>query len=101
MKRKSGKKVKRKKKAQPSDGAASSASVETASNLMFEDPFEDEFAEEEIINGDEEMDETQESAPAPRVNQNNYIAHPDCMWQVWMPGVDALPEGTELDFDTR
>jgi hypothetical protein len=73
MKRKSGKKVKRKKKAQPSDGAASAASVETASNLMFEDPFEDEFAEEEIINGDEEMDETQESAPAPRVRRTRTI----------------------------
>ena len=65
--------------------------VENASNLMFEDPFEDEFQEEEIIDGeandgDEEMDGMEEAAPQTKV---------------WLPGRDKLEEGQELDYDSR
>ena len=47
-KKRSAGKASRNKKTRPSNGA-SSKDVESASNLMFEDPFEDEFVEEEVV----------------------------------------------------
>lgn len=60
--------------------------------LVFEDPFGDDFEEEELIDNEEDddgegMDEDQEEgdkAEAPRV---------------WRAGIDEIPEGEELEYD--
>lgn len=68
-----------------------------ASGLVFEDPFGDDFEEEEVIDddnsdmeedGDEDMDvdDMEEGADA-------------AAKQVWRPGVDQLEDGETLEYD--
>ena len=77
-------------------------------NLIFEDPFGDEFEEEELYdddneNGDDDINED---------DNEDGISHDDMMAiqnqnedikqgpkEVWRPGLDQLNEGEELDFD--
>jgi ribosome assembly protein RRB1 len=61
--------------------------------LVFEDPYGDEFEEEIIENneGDEDEDEGAEEAQVEE--------QPLAPKQVWRPGIDKLPEGEELEYD--
>jgi len=70
---------------------------ELSSELVFEDPFGDDFDEEDIVaerlneikldihDHDEEKEEKQSDSRTPK--------------QPWRPGVDEIPEGEELEYD--
>ena len=79
-------------------------------NLIFEDPFGDEFEEEELYD-DNENDDYNEDNENDDDNEDG-ISHDDMMAiqnqdedfkqgpkEVWRPGIDQLNEGEELDFD--
>mmetsp|Transcript_50760 Transcript_50760/g.99474 ORF Transcript_50760/g.99474 Transcript_50760/m.99474 type:complete len:476 (-) Transcript_50760:238-1665(-) len=59
---------------------------ETIDNLRFEDPFEDEMEDEEIVNSDqnEQMKDDEQK------HQPQYV---------FRPGIDQLEEGEEMDYD--
>ena len=72
--------------------------------LIFEDPFGDEFEEEEIYDdNDNEEDEDEDevgidSEDMMRIqNQDEEVAVTPK--EVWRPGIDKINEGEELDFD--
>lgn len=60
--------------------------------LVFEDPFGDEFEEEEVVDNNDDNDE----------HDMNAITEEDpeaIQKQVWRPGVDELQDGETLEYD--
>ena len=64
---------------------------ETPENLRFEDPFEDEFEEEEYINDGEDVDEA--------MNENVDGDDEAQKFQSWNPLTSTLEPGTKLEVD--
>jgi hypothetical protein len=62
--------------------------------LVFEDPFEDEFEEEEFA--DEDQGDIEENEAGDMDDQGD--AKPAAK-QVWRPGVDQIGEGEALEYD--
>lgn len=100
------------KKVKKSDVAIEENQEDFDSNdLVFEDPFGDEF-EEEVIEENNDMDEEDEEAEEARLNEEALkiqqeedardeaaAAAKNAPKQVWRPGVDKLEEGETLEYD--
>lgn len=63
--------------------------------LVFEDPYGDEFEEEIIENNEGDEDEEGEGEGEDAQVEEQPLAPK----QVWRPGIDKLPEGEELEYD--
>jgi ribosome assembly protein RRB1 len=77
-----------------------SSEVQNDNELVFEDPFGDEFEEEIIENNEEEEDDEgneEENPEKSEIQQQTAVSLPPK--QVWRPGIDKLPEGEELEYD--
>jgi hypothetical protein len=64
-----------------------------ASGLVFEDPFGDDFEEEEVIDDESCVNEDGEGSEADMDMDEENVQ------QVWRPGVDQLQEGEVLEHD--
>ena len=84
--------------------------AEEIEDLVFEDPFGDDYEEEEFINEDEEDDdentgedqdelEAKELEQIQRENNAQDDEENNEKTKVWRQGIDTLPEGEELEFD--
>lgn len=103
-----------KRKEEPSSGSGSSGKkgsgkrepnggdIEEDDGLVFEDPFGDEFEEEEF---DEEAIEKEAANYGDEEDEGNEMDEQDDgegeegVKQVWRPGVDRLEDGETLDYD--
>ncbi len=96
---------KRKEDHQSKDGKKNSNYIgENIEELIFEDPFGDEFEEEdieaeEIDNDEEDEDAMDEDAMDEDDNDENENDETEVPKQVWRPGIDTLEEGDALEYD--
>ncbi len=67
--------------------------------LVFEDPFGDEFDEEDAVNDEYNEDNDDENEKEDINNMQPYMDNEDDRKQVWRPGVDALEDGETLEYD--
>ncbi len=101
-----GKKSKRKQSSSSSSGSNNKSSVkkddrpivheETKDNLIFEDPFEDEYEKEDIVMGDDDQQAEQ------MVDNNDTVDEKtagDTKVQSWNPLTSTLDPGTKLEVD--
>lgn len=91
-------------KRKPTEKAEIAEEIEDTGDLVFEDPFGDDFEDEEFID-DESDDEEGNLGPEAEDMDDDQVGleedeennpQPN---QIWRPGVDELPEGEELEFD--
>src|SRR5688572_16334318 len=83
-------------------------------DLVFEDPFGDQFEDEEVIEGDEGNDDNEEDEEVEEARLNEEASKMEqeenerekaiadaknVPKQVWRPGVDKLEEGETLEYD--
>ena len=71
------------------------------SGLVFEDPFGDEFEEEEVIDAQGDVDDDDEDMDVDDTNEGDTGAETSqlAQKQVWRPGIDELEEGETLECD--
>lgn len=99
------------KKVKKGDVAIEENQEDYDTDLVFEDPFGDQF-EEEVIEDNNELDEEDEEAEEARLNEEALrlqqeedardeaaAAAKNAPKQVWRPGVDKLEEGETLEYD--
>jgi ribosome assembly protein RRB1 len=67
-------------------------------DLVFEDPFGDEFDEEDGVNDEEYENEDEDEKEDSNYMQSNMDDENEHK-QVWRPGVDALEDGETLEYD--
>jgi ribosome assembly protein RRB1 len=76
---------------------------ENAEALIFEDPFGDEFEEEEFDDNGEDYDDEDvadgEDMVSSSGNTGLELEDENAPKQVWRPGIDQLEEGETLEYD--
>ena len=84
------------------EGASAEPNIEEEEEELFEDPFGDEFEEEEIEVGDRDSEDEDDDEGAMDEDGAGNDDDDDALKapkQVWRPGIDQLPEGEELEYD--
>lgn len=84
------------------DEQAGEQQMEEGEGLEFEDPFGDEFEEEEVYDAAQEDDEDgddESKEPQPLMDEGDEDEQNANNTRVWRAGVDPLEEGEELDYD--
>jgi len=72
---------------------------ETAENLRFQDPFEDEYEEEQIPEEEMMVDADNDAEYEGKISEQEGVEEEKITKQVWRPGIDTLEEGEQLDYD--
>ena len=80
-------------------GIDDETTMDDVNGLVFEDPFGDDFEEEDCIDDDDDEDREDGGMIVDDDAGDDEEGHGSAKKQVWRPGVDQLEDGEALEYD--